>query len=72
MKLKKKVKKTLIFLLVLIMIAIGGVVGYKVLNKQPEVKATKVVHTIKKYGYNLKDNKTKRYKNMFYELEKIL
>ncbi len=72
MKLKKKVKRTLIILLAVIVVVVGGIVGYKMLNKHPEVKATKVVHTIKKYGYNLKDNKTKRYKNMFYELEKIL
>lgn len=72
MKLKKKPKKILIIIIVLVALAAIGFVGYKVFFEQPEVKEAKVIKTIKKYGYTLKDNKTKRYQKMFEELDKIL
>ena len=72
MKLKKKPKKILITIIVLVALAAIGFVGYKVFFEQPEVKEAKVIKTIKKYGYTLKDNKTKRYQKMFEELDKIL
>lgn len=72
MKLKKKPKKILITIIVLIALAAIGFVGYKVFFERPEIKEAKVIKTIKKYGYTLKDNKTKRYQKMFEELDKIL
>lgn len=72
MKLKKKPKKILITIIVLIALAAIGFVGYKIFFEQPEVKEAKVIKTIKKYGYTLKDNKTKRYQEMFEELDEIL
>ena len=72
MKLKKKIKVILIIVIVLAIIAGAGFVTYKVINKKPVVKETKVLKTIDEYGYELKDNKSKQYKELFKELEKIL
>ena len=71
MKLKKKAKKILIIILTLLVILVIGVCVFKFLIKD-EVEEVKVLHTIKEYGYTLKDNKSKRYKEMFYELKDIL
>ena len=56
MKLKKKAKRVIIILLVIIVLLLG----------------VKIVNKIDKYGYNLKDTKTKKYHKMFEELKKIL
>lgn len=72
MKLKKKVKRTLITLLVIIALVLIGIVVYKVVFNKEEVKEAKILNTIKEYGYTLKDNKSKRYKELFAELEEIL
>src|SRR5699024_2851680 len=56
----------------LVSVAAIGFVGYNVFLKKPEVKEAKVLKTIKKYGYTLRDNKTKRYQEMFEELDQIL
>ena len=73
MKLKKKVKKVLVVFLVILLIVLG-VLAFKdkLFGTKNEVKEVKVVNTIKKYGYNLKENKPKAYKKMFEELKKIL
>lgn len=72
MKLKKKPKKILITVIVLAAVAAIVFVGYNVFFGKDDVKEAKVLKTIKKYGYTLKDNKTKRYQDMFEELDKIL
>lgn len=72
MKLKKKVKKILITLLVIVILVVGGIVVYKLNFDKTEVKEAKILNTIKEYGYTLKDNKSKRYKELFSELENIL
>lgn len=72
MKLKKKPKKILIAVLLIIVVAIAAVLAYKIFFNKNEVKEAKVLNEIKEYGYTLKDNKPKRYKEMFDELEKIL
>ena len=72
MKLKKKPKRILITILVLAAIVAIAFVGYNVFFGKQEVKEAKVLKTIEKYGYTLKDNKTKRYQEMFEELDKIL
>lgn len=71
MKLKKKAKRIIIIILIIAVAAIGFV-GYNVFLKKPDVQEAKVLKTIKKYGYTLKDNKSKRYQTMFEELDKIL
>ena len=72
MKLKKKPKKILITVIALAAIAAIAFVGYNVFFGKQEVQEAKVLKTIKKYGYTLKDNKTKRYQEMFGQLDKIL
>ena len=72
MKLKRKPKIILITLLIVIIISCIGLVGYKAFFNKPEVKEVKILNTIKEYGYQLKDTKTKKYKEMFAELENIL
>lgn len=72
MKLKKKVKRTIITIILILIIAVGGYIAYKYYPQEKEVQETKVVNEIKKYGYKLKDNKPKRYKRMFEELKDIL
>lgn len=72
MKLKKKVKR---FLLIILLIAIALVVGfivYKNLNKTEEVPEVKIVSEVNDFGYQLKDTKSAKYKEMFAELKKIL
>lgn len=72
MKLKKKAKRLIIILLIIIVLLLTGLfICNKFFNKK-EVKETKVVNQIDKYGYNLKDTKTKKYHKMFEELKKIL
>lgn len=72
MKLKKKVKVTLLSMIILVIIAVAGIIIYKVIDNKPAVKETKVLKTIDAYGYELKDNKSKKYKELFKELEEIL
>ena len=71
MKLKKKVK-AIILLIILIAIAIGGYFIYQKFSTKEEVKEVKVVNEIDAYGYKLKENKPKKYKEMFEELKEIL
>jgi len=71
MKLKKKVKVTLIILLIVV-IAVTGFFVYKKLMGKEEVKEVKIVNEIKEYGYKLKENKPKKYKDLFSELKEIL
>ena len=71
MKLKRKPKIILISITLLVMLIVVGIGVYKIFNK-PEVKEVKVLKTIDAYEYHLKDNKSKRYKELFKELEKIL
>lgn len=72
MKLKKKPKRILITTFILIILMGAGFICYKVFFDSNDVQEAKILHTIKKYGYNLKDTKSSRYKKMFYELESIL
>lgn len=70
MKLKKKAK--IIIALSVIILLVGGFGVYKVFFAKDQVKETKILKTIDKYGYTLKDNKSKRYHELFIELDKIL
>lgn len=72
MKMKKRPKRILIAIISIIFIAVAAFGVYKVFFNKQEVKENKVLNTIKKYNYTLKDNKTAKYKTMFEELEKIL
>lgn len=72
MKLKKKPKIiiTLVALLLVAALAVALVICFK--PKETKVKEVKVLKSIDEYGYQLKDNKTKKYKDLFKELEDIL
>ena len=72
MKLKKKFKRILIILLIILVLVLGIFAFKDKLFGKKDVKETKVVNKIDKYGYNLKDSKTKKYHKMFDELKKIL
>ena len=75
MRVKKKVKKKVIVIgtiILVVLIAIGAIVIAKSLNKPTEVKEVKVLKSIDSYGYDLKDNKSEKYKGLFKELEEIL
>lgn len=73
MKLKKKVKITLITVSIILLALIASIIIIKIKSdKKPEVGETKVLKTISAYEYNLKDNKTAKYKSLFKELENIL
>lgn len=72
MKLKRGPKIALIIAVLLLLIA-GGVALFIMLKpKTQNVKEVKILNTIEKYEYSLKDTKPKRYKALFRELEKIL
>lgn len=71
MRLKKKAKRILIFIIIVIALIVGVIVYKKIGNKE-KVEEVKIVSEIKGYGYKLKDSKPKKYKDMFYELKEIL
>ena len=71
MKLKKKPKKILKCILVLIIFILIGFLIYKMVLKK-DIKEVKIINSIKDYGYNLKENKPKKYKELFNELKEIL
>ena len=73
MKLKKKSKIALIISVILIVLITIGII--LITNKQKtkeEVETVKVINKVDKYGYQLKETKSKRYKKMFEELKEIL
>ena len=69
---RKRLKKNVLYISILAILASGIFCTYKLFFDTSEVKEVKVIHKIKEYGYVLKDSKTARYKKMFYELESIL
>ncbi len=75
MKLKKKPKRILIAIIAfiaVIAIAATTIIVVKKITGGDDVKKVEVLKSIDKYGYHLKDNKDKKYKAMFEELEDIL
>ena len=74
MKLKKSVKRKIMIALILIVIVVIGIVIVLNLPKKEKdkVEEVKVVNEVEKYGYQLKETKSKKYKKMFEELKDIL
>ncbi len=72
MRLKKKTKKALVVIVILLFILLGILVYVNFFNGKKEIKEVKVVNKIDEYGYQLKENKTSKYKKMFKELKTIL
>ena len=72
MRLKKKAKRVIVILLIIIVLLLGVLfAGDKLFGKE-KTKEVKIVNKIDKYGYSLKETKTKKYHKMFDELKKIL
>ncbi len=71
MHLKKKAKIIIAIVVVITLLLLGFIV-FKTIDGKKEVKAVKIENSIEKYGYNLKENKPKKYKELFKELETIL
>ena len=67
----KKSKKILIILLIIIILVIVGLFIFNYF-KNDEAKEVKTIKSIPKYGYELKENETKLYKDEFDNLDKIL
>ena len=72
MKLKKLPKILMIGVALLLVIALVIVLAINFWRQEQKVKEVKVLKSIDEYGYELKDNKTKKYKQLFKELEDIL
>ncbi len=70
-KMKKKVKVTLIIVIILILLIIGGLCYYWFFYNKND-NEVKIVNKIKGYGYVLKDSKSKKYKELFNKLDKVL
>ena len=68
----KRLKKIIIGILLIALLVLVGLFIHDKFFKKEQVKEIKVISKIDKYGYTLKDNKPKEYKDMFKELEKIL
>ncbi len=71
MKKKNKVKKILITLIIIVILAIVGILLYSYF-KNDEPKEVKTIKSIPEYGYELKENETKLYKDEFEKLDNIL
>lgn len=70
-KKKRKIKLKKIFLLLLLIISV--IFAYKYMNrKQPETKEVEVIDSIDDFGYNLNDNETKYYNELFNQLKELL
>ena len=73
MKLKKKVKRTIIISgIVVALVAAGSTYVYFQHNTKKEVPEVKIVSEVDKYDYKLKENKPSEYKKMFGELKELL
>lgn len=72
MRLKKLPKILMIGVALLLVIALVIVLAINFWPQEQKVKEVKVLKSIDEYGYELKDNKTKKYKELFKELEDIL
>ena len=67
----KKSKKILIVLIIIVILSIIGILLYSYFSKD-EPKEIKTIKSIPEYGYELKENETKLYKDEFENLDKIL
>ena len=67
----KKSKKILITLIIIVILSIIGILLYNYFSKD-EPKEVKTIKSIPEYGYELKENETKLYKDEFDNLDEIL
>lgn len=64
-------KNKLLIVVILIILILGGLYLLN-FDKKPEKIKSKITKTIENYNYNLYDNSTKNYKDLFNELSKVL
>lgn len=64
-------KNKLLIVVILIILILGGLYLLN-FGKKPEKIKSKITKTIENYNYNLYDNSTKNYKDLFDELSKVL
>ena len=72
---KRKLKKLIIVFVIIVLLASASIFAFKSIFSKPEGKVeakSKVVDSIKKYGYTISDNDTKLFKSKFNELKKVL
>lgn len=72
MKLKKGIKRLIIIILIILLIIVGILFYRQYFSNGKETKEIKIVNSIEKYDYKLKENKSKNYKKLFKELKEIL
>lgn len=75
MKLKPGIKKALIIILIILLVAVlsfGGYQVYKLINNTTKSTTVKVVDKIDNYGYSLEEDSTKLYKELYKELKNVL
>ena len=72
MKLKKGIKRLIIIILIILLIIVGILFYKQYFSNGKETKEIKIVNSIEKYDYKLKENKSKNYKKLFKELKEIL
>ena len=70
-RLKKKVIVLIVLIIILILLITGGLI-YKNLSKNKTNSTVKVLDKIPEYGYVLKDNEPKIYKDLFKKLAEVL
>jgi len=71
---KKRVLKIFVILLVIVLLIVIGFFAYDKLFNKPkkEIQEVKVEDKVEDYGYELDDNETKYYKDLFKELKEVL
>ena len=68
----KKSKKILIALIIIVLLIIAGILLYSYFFKNDTNQEVRTIKSIPEYGYELKENETKLYKDEFENLSKIL
>ena len=71
-KRKIKLKKILLILIVLALISYAGIYMLKKKNRKEPTKEVEVIDSIDDFGYQLNDNETKYYNELFNKLKEIL
>lgn len=71
-KKRRRIKKGIIILFIIILVLALLVVGKKLLSNNNSSKKVEVSDSIEEYGYNLNDNETKYYKELFNKLKNEL
>ena len=73
-KKKKRRVKLKKLLLILILIALIAYIGINIINKKPKTptKEVEVIDSIDDFGYELNDNETKYYNDLFNKLKELL